>query len=403
MLRIFSSRICLCAVFFFAAASLYGLFAQYYSPIFFTNNNGPFFGSDTIEIADTMRRVVGYGDLRRHPLFSVVTAPIVDIFQAILGCQENAAIIFTIAFCGATVVASAWWVLSRALSSYALAACLTGLYALMFTNVVFFSIPETYVVSCCAIVLCFGAFLTLLDKSSWWVPAIFGALIGIAALCNPPLLSLALVPGVYWLSMGPLVHTIARSTILAVSAAVVSGTYYWIFYTVFFPHDAAGFQGDWVALNSMTSVQNLYDGSLYSFVFINFFVASVITPSEVMRPVLRPADLAGFTTNITTVSAVALYAAVFLVSLISLIRHRDRLLVPICIWFACLGTFHVYFNPNEALLYSPQVLFPLVLLLGRALSNIRCRSAWKIAPLIFLMILMIANNAPVLLRFSYGF
>jgi len=347
-----------------------------------------------------MRRVAGYGDLRRHPLFSVVTAPIVDIFQAILGCQENAAIIFTIAFCGATVVASAWWVLSRALSSYALAACLTGLYALMFSNVVFFSIPETYVVSCCAIVLCFGAFLILLDKSSLWVPAIFGSLIGIAALCNPPLLSLALVPGVYWLTMRPFVDTIARSAILAVSAAVVAGTYYWIFYSVVFPHDAAGFQGDWTALNSMTSVQYLYDGSHYLFVLINFFVASVITPCEMMKPVLRPADLAGFTTSLVTMSAVALYAAVLVVSLVALIRYRDRLLVRICAWFACLSTFHVYFNPFEALLYSPQVLFPLVLLIGRALSNVRCRSALKIAPLILLIILLIANNVPVLRRLS---
>ena len=91
------------------------------SPILFSNNNGPFFGADTVEISDAMRQLTFSGDMRRYFLFSVATAPVVYILEKILRISENRAIVMSLGLIAASNLTLGWRVLSRFVRSRVLA------------------------------------------------------------------------------------------------------------------------------------------------------------------------------------------------------------------------------------------------------------------------------------------
>jgi len=375
---------------FMASFAFYLMNLFHLSPVFFETNHGPFFGADTRDIANNMRVPTLHMDMRKHLLFSVVTESLVDVVGLVFRLAEDRAIMVSLALMSAANVTFAWWILHRFVMSLALATVLAVAYGLTFSNIIFFSIPETYSLSNLFILLYFALLLAMRDTGSWGSAVILGASAGVAGLFNPTLLSLSLVGVLYRWRWGELKAVIgygALTLLVALSVCILPYAYV---------HGMENVEYVSNYTDSWASIGNLFDISEIALVSASFILFSVVSPFTVPTEVIGLNDLLGYLQNPLAMATLFFYLCISAAAIMQAIRHSDRLLWPILVWFVVMLAFFIYFNPRESLLYSSQVLFPLALLVARGLVIIPLPDRYRTGLVAALCVLLALTNVPVM-------
>jgi len=375
---------------FLASFVFYLLNAFHLSPLFFASNHGPFFGADTVDISNNMRVPTLHMDMRKHLLFSVVTESLVDVVGLVFRLSEDRAIMVSLGIMSAANVTLAWWILKRFVTSLALATALAVAYGLTFSNIVFFSIPETYSVSNWFILTYFALLLAFRDIRSPWSAVALGAAAGVAGLFNPTLLSLSLVGVLYrwrWDELKGVIGYGVLTLLVALPVCILPYAYVHGMENVEY---VSNYTNEWA------SISNLFDIREITLVTASFLLFSVVSPYMELAKMIDLNDLLGYAQSPLAIATLLLYLGIGLATIGQAVRHSDRLVLAILVWLGVMLAFFIYFNPRESLLYSSQVLFPLVLLAARGLVNIPLPDRYKTALVASLAVLLALTNIPVL-------
>lgn len=375
---------------FLASFVFYLMNLLHLSPVFFATNHGPFFGADTRDIANNMRVPTLHMDMRKHLLFSVVTESLVDVVRLVFRLTEDRAIMVSLGLLSAANVTFAWWILHRFVTSVALATVLAITYGLTFSNIVFFSIPETYSLSNWFILVYFALLLAMKNTGSWGSAVILGASAGVASLFNPTLLSLSLVGVLYRWRWGELKAVIGYGALTLFVALLVCILPYAYVHGMENVEYVANYTESWA------SIDNLFNAREVALVSASFLLFSVVRPFTELTEVIELNHLLGYLQNPLAMVTLFFYLGISIAAIGQAIRHSDRLVWPIFIWFGVMLTFFIYFNPRESLLYSSQVLFPLALLVARGLVIIPLSVRYITGLVTGLAVLLALTNIPVL-------
>jgi len=374
---------------FLVSFAFYLLNLLHLSPYFFSGG-GPFFGADTFDISKAMRVPTFHYDMQRHLLFSVLTESLVDVAGLIFRLTEDMAIMVSLALMSAANVTFAWWTLRRFVTSMALATALAVTYGLYFSNIIFFSIPETYTLSNLFIIAYFALLLLIRNERSLASAAILGAAAGVAGLFNPTLMSLSLVGFLYQWRWSEKKQGIAYGFVTLLVALVVCGVPYLYVHGMGYVEFVSDYTNQWASLGNLLEVDK------YAMVGVGFFLYSVVTPLTSLTKVVTLNDLAGYLSDPLTLVTLIAYIAFVILASGRAIRDSDRLVIPVIAWTGVMLLFFVYFNPPEALLYSSQILFPLALLAARGLAVMSLADKFKTGLVACFAILLALNNIPVL-------
>ncbi|MDK2741362.1 MAG: hypothetical protein NDI90_00475 [Nitrospira sp. BO4] len=379
LLKLSRSTFLIGACWFLTSVVFYMLNLAQLAPLFFSDeaqvtlvgNDGSFFGADTVEIADAMRSLTVDGDMRKHPLFSMVTAPMVDAVGWLFRIGEDQSVIVTLGLIAAGNVTFAWWILSRFAVSKTLALALCVMYGLMFSNLTFFSIPETYSLSGLAVEAYVCLLLALGNKRTGRSAVLLGTAAGFAGLLNPPLLSLSLVGIVYGWNWGREKEALRYGILTIVVACLV----FCLPYALVYGRSILGFSRDYA--NHYASLSNLLEVEKVASVAVSFFLFSVVSPVVSLAGNIPLHQVLGYVNNPIAAATLLLYLIIGVVAIGQAIRRSDELVLPIAIWALIMLAFYVFFNPREAFLYSSQVLFPLTILAARGLAKIHLADHYK--------------------------
>ncbi len=359
-------RIAVALALFLAAFGLYYRILADLSGFAYWFNDLVFY-SDTHGTYSHMKEISLEGDMRKHPLFSVTVHPLVAVVRTLSDIGNREAARRVLAFLAALNVLGMYLLLLKALETRVLAFLLASLYGILFSNLVFFALPETYSLSNLGILLFFLAAAWVMERFRILDAALLGGLAGVGALLNPPLGLLVLaVWGVSFLRLPR--RDAVRACLLATVTSIVIflGTNLLLFGSGFFEYSRK-YTGKWA------DPANLFVSRNWANVGVSFFVYGVISPLEDLARSISLGNVLGYFSSPMKTLLAIIYAAFFPVAAVYAVRRRDPLAVASCIWLAALLGFYVYFNPREAFLYSCQALAPLLLALGFALAEI----PWK--------------------------
>jgi hypothetical protein len=321
-----------------------------------------------------MKEISFEGNMWRHPLYPIIVHPLLSAAKALLGLGTRQAARVVIALLAALNVSLSFLLFQSCLTEKGTAILLTVIYAFMFSNLVFFSVPETYSLSNIGILV----FLLLISRCSG-PPSnrhvlLLGLVCGTGALLNPPLgLLLVSVYALFVARFGirPSVTPCLKATFAAL--LVYLGTNFMLF-GFDFVEKSRKLASKWATFS------NYLDPANWLNVGVSFFVYAVISPLQELERSIRLEDITGYFRSplkILLFFAFAFYLGYAFVRLVR--QQRDDLVIVAAAWLTAAFVFHVYFNPREALLYSCQVLVPFMLILGRAFEGIRWK--WKVFPL----------------------
>lgn len=306
-------------------------------------------------------------DAFKHPLFALVGQPAVYVVHTVLRTSPTrAAQLFLAGLAALNVVTLL--VLVRAFYADTPTSLLVAtFYALSFANLVIFSIPETYALSMLFVMLHFAAFLLVRPRFSNVAALWLGVLAGLAGLSNPPLLTIGLIPGAYLL----MTRGIARSVVPAgimffASVAVFLGVVLVAFGPSFFSF-STGYLSRWASLANFLDVTHITQ------VATHFFLYAILGPGSALKRNYSLADTSSYFTSPLGVLAAFGYLLMFLLLARHLARSKDPVEQAVSCWILLITAFFVYFNPKEAILYSPQVLPFICVLLAAALSRVKQR------------------------------
>jgi hypothetical protein len=350
---------------FLAALAFYLSNATRLAPCFFATNDGPFLGGDTIEIAEAMGQITFSGDMRKHLLFSVVTAPLVNAVGSVLGVGEKKAIIYVLGSLAAAAVTSTWWVLARHVTTALYALLFAVVYGVAFVNLIVYSIPETYAVTGLAIIGYFWLLLSRAPGITLRDACVHGLAAGLAGLFNPPLLSLLAVSVLHAAERGALRRNVMFAGTALVVALVVFALPYALIHGTKILDFGLNYMRSWASFHNLAEIRNT------SFVYISFFVVSFLSPLDMSAPGYSLRDFLNYLTQPHLLLTIILYAALTFIAVKAAIASADKLLVSILVWILIMVTFYTYFNPREAALYAGQIVFPLILLMARGMTSVR--------------------------------
>lgn len=371
------------------AFALFYAQTSHLAPIFFAKNDGPFFGADTVDTSDAMRYLTFDGDMKKHLLFSVFMAPLVRVIHKLFFVGINQAIIVTLGLVAAFNVTLAWLALRLCVKSTPLAFGMAAIYALSFANLVFFSIPETYLLSNSAIIAFFWLLLLSTYRNINGTSIILGATAGAAGLLNPPLLSLLILPiASRWIKNGNN-GSVSYIAIMSLTSLFVFCLPYVIIHGASILDYSSGYANKWA------SVYNLFDIRKTSLVVVSFFLFSVVSPFTSLAQGVTLNGLVEYIYNPLASVTLFYYVSGSVVAIWKAVGTSDKLAMPILIWIVCMLVFYVYFNPKEAFLYSSQILFPMFVLIARGVALLRFSDGRILSFMSVLVLLMIANNIPV--------
>ena len=332
------------------------------------------FYADSKASYSDMKEISVEGNMQKHPLFSVVVYPIFALMKAVPGMTSRQAAKAVIALIGALNVSLVFLLFSFYIHEKTTALFFTGIYGVLFSNLVFFSIPETYSLTNLGVVVFFILAVRFHEKMSPFRAVLLGVVSGMGALLNPPL-GLMLFPVYVLCSRG---DSCRQSLILCLWATLATlfiymGTNFILFGFDYIEHSRK-VAGRWASFSNYFSFQNWLN------VWISFFLYSVISPLKGLERSIGLEDMAGYFRSPFTAAVFLLFVFYLGYAVVSIIRRAcDILISAAAAWLAAAYLFYIYFNPGEAFLYSCQVLVPYVLILARVFQDISLK--WKPVPL----------------------
>jgi len=361
---------------------LYSLTARHLAPICFLHNDA-IYSADTRDNFKAMNHYTLVTDSRKHLLFSAATVPLVRTLLAV-GVQSFHAMYIVMGFLAALNITLALLNFTRLVVDPVAALWAGAVYGLAFSNLVIFSVPETYSVSGIMIQVYLFALLRSGSLAPHRRSALLGFLSGLAALFNPVLLSLGafhLLPGTWQDLKRPRYYAGAT---LAVAVAL----------TTFVIPNLAAFGSGFLQYNvkyvgKFSSLRNFGSFQAVSTVFASFTLFTLIAPVRRLTLLLPVSEFWRLFQSARGVTLLAIYSGT-VVSGLRFWRKRLAFEYRAAIWCAVLLVFYIYFNPREAILYSTQVLFPIVLFLALTSERVP-RPLARVMMATFLLLLAVNN------------
>ncbi|PKN86789.1 MAG: hypothetical protein CVU46_06545 [Chloroflexi bacterium HGW-Chloroflexi-8] len=347
------------------------------------------FGSDTMDTLDNLKELTFEVDTKKRLLFSVTLTPISKSIQKVLGLSQNKSIRLTLAILAALNITGVYLFLKKYSSSTIESLLFTGFYSFFYSNFVIFSIPETYSMSNLFILIYIATLFVLLKSSTVYSCMLLSVITGAASLYNPVLLSLVIIPIV----MVFIQSDRKRWAIISLSNfAIGVFIYYFANYLLFR-------ENPFVVLNyyanSYASLNNLLDIKSIAGVFSNFYFFSILSPHHYMSANLGLIDWLGYG-NFIFGPVVILLVGIFLIYGIYVLFARkiqkEAFLLSLLMWTVLLSLFYTYFNPKEAILYSSQILFPLIIIFLHAFRTIKWRLSTKFIVFSICLLFIAFNN-----------
>lgn len=348
------------------------------------------FGSDTQEVADVLLKTTFESDMRKHVLFSVTLSPLIHLLDQIPFISILRAMRFMLAALAALNVVGVFLFLERAGSVRLPALLFTGMYAVSFSTLVIYSIPETYAMSNLVIIAYLLILYSVRNRLGWRASLGLSALAGLAALYNTPLLSLV---GIHiLLKYGQMRFwrwALTGLGCLAVAALVLVGVNLLIFGTSVFSF-WQGYANHWA------SPANLVNANYVATVFEDFFLFSIAAPVRHLPFALGWQDWPAYWQTPTGALLSLAVPAALAGGLFITLRGRNPFQCAVLAWVGVMTIFYIYFNPLEAMLYASQVLAALVIMLASAFDRLPVRPTLKLGLLTALVVALAVNNLPAL-------
>lgn len=119
------------------------------------------------------------------------------------------------------------------------------------------------------------------------------------------------------------------------------------------------------------SAGNLIAPGHWISVALNLLVFSSVGPFSEPKRAAMLSDAWGYLQPWFKVIPASLYVAYLAVAAVRTVASPDRAGQLVLGWMLFIVAFYVYFNPQEALLYSSQLMFPLVVLGARVFGRLR--------------------------------
>lgn len=344
------------------------------------------FGSDGQDTAAMLSSLsLDTPDAYKHPLFALGGRFLVFVLQSVTDLSDHSAIVLALALMGAACMLMALLVF-RSLTGNSLSTWIGGLlYGLSFSNLVIFSIPETYCVSLFILLCYMNVFLFLKDRLTTGGALVLGMLAGAAGLANVPLLTLGLIPGIYMTMTRNWRDTFWFSSVMLVTSVVV---YLGVVLVVFGPEQilfAQNYSNDWLMWSQLARLP------VYLSVWLQFFLYSLVAPGVEIQVHYFTADSLLYFHSPAALVALAGLVAGFLVSLRIAISTRSALVCSLLVWMFALSIFYVVFNAAESILYSVQVLPAVCMLLVIAHKHVAVRS-WTMTATLLTIGCLAFNN-----------
>jgi hypothetical protein len=308
------------------------------------------------------------GNMWRHPLYPLIVSPVVSGIKAIFGFGNRQAAKVVVALLAALNVALFFTLFQSCFKEKISGFVFTILYGLLFSNLVFFSIPETYSLANLGILVFFILVIRFRFDITKKRAMILGVTSGVGALANPPLGLLLFSLYVLCLRRLAWIQSLQRCLWATIMALLVYlGANFFLFGLDYIEKSQK-------LANKWATIANIFEPMNWLKVGVSFFVYAVISPLDELERSIGLKDFSGYFQSPTRSLVFAIFILYLLFTGIQLARRGvDDLVITAAAWLGVLSVFHLYFNPREALLYSCQALGPFMLILGRVFADI----SWK--------------------------
>lgn len=353
------------------------------------------FGADTMDTLDNLRKLTFEVDTQKRMLFSVTLTPIAKSIQLALGLSQNKSIRLTLAIMAALNISGVFLFLKKFTASILPSLFFTLFYALCFSNLVIFSIPETYSASNLFILIYMATLLALRKSPPLYSCILLSVVAGIAALFNPVLLALGAIPlGMFFFQGDRKRWALISFANFAIGAFIYIFANYLVFGEV--PFRVLNYYA-----NSYAAFNNLIDIKSLAGVFSTFYFFSILSPHPYLTASLVFSDWFGYGNSILSLVAIGFIGILLIVGLYVLFAkkyQKEAFLLTILIWTVLLTLFYTYFNPGEAILYSSQILFPLSIVFLHAFKTIQWKAPLKYTLFSLCFAFMVYNNSVAFLN-----
>ena len=376
-------------VIFGLALTGYLVNALHFERMIFDRQQNLIFSADTWTTVGSMRELTFRGQIRQHPLYSLITHSVVELVQLVSPIGLNRAILLTIALIAALNCTLAYLLFARVANART-AVGLAAIYALAFANLAIFSIPETYALATTGVLLYLVVATSLGPVLDRRAVLTLSGLTALAGLLNPPLLSLAIVHVVWIFADRPMMSAWRTA---AGSLAGIAALFVLVNLAIFGPAFYLGYTVDnqrYGALAYLTEIRSI------ALVICGFFLYSVVGPLQRLTHDLALGDAIGYLSSWTAGMAVCAYGAVIAAAGRGWSRF-DRLTAAVIVWLVTIALFYVYFNPGGMMLYSPQVVPAWLLLVARA-HALPSTARWRTGALALTACLLLLHNVPAIYR-----
>jgi len=353
------------------------------------------FGSDTMDTLDNLRELTFEVDTKKRMLFSITITHISKVIQILSGLSINKSIRLSLAMMAALNITGVYLFLKKYSSCTPEALLFTGFYSIFFSNFVIFSIPETYSVSNLFILLYASSFFLLRKSLTIYRCAILSVIIGVTSLYNPVLLSLAIIPIIMMLFQSD------RKSLLIISISnLVFGVVFYFFANYLFLKENPFIVLNYYA-NYFASINNLMDLKLITDVFSNFYFFSILSPHYYLTSSLELVDWLGYGNSFIGIVSIFMIGSFLIYGVYILFarkNQKDAFPQSLFLWSVLLTLFYTYFNPHEAILYSSQILFPMVIVYLNAFKTLDWRLPIKYAIFSCFLLIVTYINVTALLN-----
>jgi len=372
----FASLICFFVLYSYSQRQTSGFIYWFDDWIFYADSSGSY---------NHIKDISFEGNMWRHPLYPLIVSPLASGIKAVFGFGNRQAAETLFSLLAALNIALFFTLCHYCLKERITVVVFTGLYGVLFSNLVFFSIPETYSLANLGILVFFLLIIRFHDDITEKRAIILGFASGLGALANPPLGLLLF--SVYVLCLHRLTWRQSfRPCFEATLVALL--VYLGANFLLFGPEYIEKSQR---LASKWATIANFLESANWLNVGVSFFVYAVISPLDELERSIGLKDFGGYfqTPMKTVIFVVFIFYLGFTVIRLAR-RGFDVIILTASAWLGVLSIFHLYFNPREALLYSCQALGPFMLILGQVFTGITWK--WKnVASGIFLIGLCYVN------------
>lgn len=326
------------------------------------------FYADSSGSYDHMKEISFDGNMWRHPLYPLIVSPLVSGIKAVFGFGSRQAAKVVVALLAALNVALFFTLCHDCFKEKMTALVFTCLYGVMFSNLVFFSIPETYSLANLCILVFFLLVIRFHGDITKQRAVILGLTAGVGALANPPLGLLLF--SLYILCRRRLawIQGLQRCLWATLTALLVYLGANFLLFGLEYIEKSQKLANKWAAFGNFFNPVNWLN------VGVSFFIYAVLSPLDELKRSIGLDDFSGYFQTPVKVLILGVFIGFLLFAILRLARRGGGdVVLAAAAWLGVLSIFHLYFNPREALLYSCQALGPLTLILGKVFADL----SWK--------------------------